>query len=72
MNRHGIAKALVGALIGGVATYYLSGWLVILWARQTHPGSDPSLVFALVAVPISLIGAILGAVIGVRRGRRGP
>jgi putative flippase GtrA len=64
-----LRSVLTWALIGGVGTYMASGLLVMLWARVAHPTSDPSLVIALVAVPLSFIGAIVGAIVSARRRR---
>jgi hypothetical protein len=69
MDSRRIITILVGALVGGFILYYIGAWTAVLIVRAKSPGSDPSLIVAFLAVPLGLIGMIIGGMLGARRGR---
>lgn len=65
-----LKSVLLWSLMSSVAMYYGTGLLVMLVARMSSSGGDPTIAIVLVATPAGLLGLIGGGVYGAFRHRR--
>ncbi len=72
MHGKRIGKVIIGGVLGFFVVYYAAGSLIMLLTYLfLKPKTDPSLIIALVALPMAVIGGITGMVMAFRRSRAG-